>query len=161
MPFHKQLLTCFLTFGTLLAIVFQLFPLSAEYSILTEEIISIPFQEMSIPEKAETVLFPIGATNLRAPLKLVAPIGNNTVSAFSGMDISWKGIDIISSVKIEYSADNGKSWNTIANNVPNVRKQVNNYLWNGIPQGIKGNILIRLSDSKGRYSDKSGKININ
>ena len=98
---------------------------------------------------------------IRGALKLVAPIGNNTVSAFSGMDISWKGIDIISSVKIEYSADNGKSWNTIANNVPNARKQVNNYLWNGIPQGIKGNILIRLSDSKGRYSDKSGKININ
>ena len=98
---------------------------------------------------------------IKGALKLVAPTGNNTVSAFSGMNISWKGIDIISSVKIEYSADNGKSWNTIANNVPNARKQVNNYLWNGIPQGIKGNILIRLSDSKGRYSDKSGKININ
>jgi uncharacterized protein YdeI (BOF family) len=34
-------------------------------------------------------------------------------------------------------------------------------MWSGIPQGIKGNILIRLSDSKGRYSDKTGKININ
>jgi hypothetical protein len=94
-------------------------------------------------------------------IKILTPIGNNTFSPSSGMNISWKGIDIISSVKIEYSADNGKSWNTIANNIPNARKQVNNYIWNGIPQGIKGNILIRLSDSKGRYSDKSGKININ
>jgi|CZKP01.1.fsa_nt_gi hypothetical protein len=98
---------------------------------------------------------------IKGGLNLLVPIGNNPVLASSGMNISWKGIDIISSVKIEYSADNGKSWNTIADNIPNARKQVNNYMWNGIPQGIKGNILIRLSDSKGRYSDKSGKININ
>ena len=98
---------------------------------------------------------------IKGALKLDEPIGNKIFSASSGINISWKGIDIISSVKIEYSADNGKSWNTIANNVPNARKQVNNYLWNGIPQSIKGNILIRLSDSKGRYSDKSGKITIN
>ena len=98
---------------------------------------------------------------IKGALKLVAPIGNNTFSASSGINISWKGIDIISSVKIEYSSDNGKSWNTIAGNIPNARKQVNNYMWYGIPQSIKGNILIRLSDSKGRYSDKSGKITIN
>src|ERR1035437_9245991 len=90
MPFHKQLLTCFLTFGTLLAIVFQLFPLSAEYSILTEEIISIPFQEMSIPEKAETVLFPIGATNLRAPLihrKKLASLISLTVGSLASVTL--------------------------------------------------------------------------
>ncbi|MDR3666668.1 MAG: hypothetical protein P4L35_07495 [Ignavibacteriaceae bacterium] len=93
-----------------------------------------------------------------SPIKLLTPIGNKTFSASSGMNISWKGISAISNVKIEYSADNGKSWNSIAENIHNAGKQVNNYLWNGIPQNIKGNILIRLSDSNGRYSDKSGKI---
>jgi hypothetical protein len=95
------------------------------------------------------------------PLKLFYPIGNNTYSASSGINITWKGINTISSVKIEYSSDNGKSWNIIAGNVPNGRNKVNNYLWSDIPQSIKGNILIRLSDSKGRYSDKSGIITIN
>ena len=98
---------------------------------------------------------------IKGALKLNAPIGNKTFSASSGINISWNGINIITSVKIEYSSDNGKSWNIIANNVPNGRNMVNNYMWSDIPQSIKGNILIRLSDSKGRYSDKSGKININ
>jgi hypothetical protein len=98
---------------------------------------------------------------IKGALKLVAPIGNNTYSASSGINISWKGISTISSVKIEYSSDNGKKWNVIAQNVPNARKQVNYYIWTDIPQSIKGNILIRLSDSKGRYSDKSGNIKIN
>jgi hypothetical protein len=95
------------------------------------------------------------------PLKLVAPTSNNTFSASSGMNISWKGIAAISSVKIEYSPDNGKSWNIISDYIPSTPNKVNNYLWNGIPNGIKGNILIKVSDSKGRYSDKSGKIIIN
>jgi hypothetical protein len=77
------------------------------------------------------------------------------------LDISWKAIDLVTSVKIEYSSDNGKTWNIIAQNVPSVKRQVNNYTWNGVPQNIKGNILIRLSDSKGRYSDKSGNVKIN
>jgi hypothetical protein len=97
---------------------------------------------------------------IKGALKLVAPTGNNTVSAFSGMNISWKGIDIISSVKIEYSVDNGRSWNIIANNISCTPNKVNTYLWNGIPNNAKGNILIRVSDSKGRYSDRSGKISI-
>jgi hypothetical protein len=98
---------------------------------------------------------------IKGALKLDEPIGNKIFSASSGINISWKGINTISSVKIEYSSDNGKSWNIIAGNVPNGRNRVNNYLWSDIPQSIKGNILIRLSDSKGRYSDKSGIITIN
>jgi hypothetical protein len=77
------------------------------------------------------------------------------------MNISWKSNAAISSVKIEYSPDNGKSWNIISDYVPCTPNKVNIYLWNGIPNGIKGNILIKVSDSKGRYSDKSGKIIIN
>ena len=96
-----------------------------------------------------------------SPLSLLSPINNNKFTSSSGMNISWKGIEIISSVKIEYSADNGRTWKIIDDNIPNTSKQVNNYMWNSIPQSIKGNILIRVSDSKGKYSDKSGKIIIN
>jgi hypothetical protein len=95
------------------------------------------------------------------PLILVAPTSNNIFSTSSGMNISWKSNAAISSVKIEYSPDNGKSWNIISDSVPCTPNKVNIYLWNGIPNGIKGNILIKVSDSKGRYSDKSGKIIIN
>jgi hypothetical protein len=96
-----------------------------------------------------------------APLSLLSPISNNTFNSSSGMNISWKGIEIITSVKIEYSSDNGKSWNKIADKILNSANKVNSYIWNSIPQSIKGNILIRLSDSKGRYSDKTGDILIN
>jgi hypothetical protein len=95
------------------------------------------------------------------PIKLLITIGNNTFSSSLGMNISWKSNAAISSVKIEYSSDNGKSWNIISDYIPCVPNKVNNYWWNGILQSIKGNILIRVSDSKGRYSDKSGKIIIN
>ncbi|MDR3667373.1 MAG: hypothetical protein P4L35_11065, partial [Ignavibacteriaceae bacterium] len=98
---------------------------------------------------------------IKAAIKLDGPIGNHPYSSLEGINISWKAIDVISSVKIEYSIDNGKSWNIIAQNIPSTRRQVNNYMWKGVPQNIKGNILIKLSDSKGRYSDKSGKITLN
>ena len=102
-----------------------------------------------------------GTFNIGGVLKLISPIGNNTFSASSGVNISWDAADNISSVKLEYSTDNGRSWYTIADKIPSSAKKVNNYMWNGIPQSIKGNILIKLSDSKGKYSDKSGRININ
>lgn len=98
---------------------------------------------------------------IKAAIKLDRPVGNHTYPASAGLDISWKAIDRVTSVKIEYSSDNGKTWNLIAGNVPSAKRQVNNYKWYGVSQNIKGNILIRLSDSQGRYSDKSGKININ
>jgi hypothetical protein len=95
-----------------------------------------------------------------APLTLLTPIGNNRFSASSGLNISWEGIGIISSVNLEYSVNNGRSWNIIADNISCTPNKVNTYLWNGIPNNAKGNILIRVSDSKGRYSDRSGKISI-
>jgi hypothetical protein len=87
-------------------------------------------------------------------LKLLAK-GNNYYSSSPGLNISWTGAGIITSVKIEYSADNGKSWQLIASNVPNIGNKINSYKCNTIPQNVKGNVLIRLSDSNGRYSDKN------
>ena len=100
--------------------------------------------------------------NLNVPpgLQIVQPSGNAFYPSGSDMNISWKGNNKISAVRIEYSSDNGKSWNLIADNISNDFRKTNSYTWKGIPHA-KGYILIRLSDSKGRYSDKSGKININ
>jgi hypothetical protein len=55
---------------------------------------------------------------IKSAIKLVRPVGNNTYPASAGLDISWNAIDLVTSVKIEYSSDNGKSWNIIARNVP-------------------------------------------
>jgi hypothetical protein len=97
--------------------------------------------------------FNLGIKALKLLLK-----GDNTNSPSSGLNISWTGTNKITSVRIEYSADKGKSWNLIASNVPTVSNKINNYKCNIIPQGVKGNILIRLSDSKGKYSDKNNII---
>ena len=76
------------------------------------------------------------------------------------MNISWTGSNQITSVKIEYWSDNTKRWNLIADNVFSTYKKVNNYIWQGTPQN-KGNIQIRLTDSKGKYTARSGTVTIN
>ncbi len=76
------------------------------------------------------------------------------------MNISWTGDNKITSVKIEYWSDNTKRWNLIADNIFSTYKKVNNYLWKGIT-GDRGNIQIRISDSKGKFSAKSNTVNIN
>ncbi|MDR3667776.1 MAG: hypothetical protein P4L35_13105, partial [Ignavibacteriaceae bacterium] len=61
---------------------------------------------------------------IKAAIKLEGPVGHLPYSSLEGINISWKAIDVISSVKIEYSIDNGKSWNIIAQNIPSTRRQV-------------------------------------
>jgi hypothetical protein len=86
--------------------------------------------------------------------------GNGIYPAGSDMKITWKASNNIPSVNIEYSADNGRSWNLIADNVPSTYLKDNNFIWRNIPQ-VKGNILIRLTDTEGKYSAKSSTLKIN
>ncbi|MDR3611384.1 MAG: hypothetical protein P4L27_12530 [Ignavibacteriaceae bacterium] len=86
--------------------------------------------------------------------------GNTNLTAGSNMNITWNASNKISSVRIEYSDNNGSTWHLIANNVPSTYKKDNGFLWKNIPK-VKGNILIRLTDTNGKYSTKSRNIKIN
>lgn len=98
--------------------------------------------------------------NYNGGLSIIYPGGNGIHPAGSDMNISWKGSNKISTVRIEYSSDNGKSWNLIEDNIPNDFRKTNSYTWKRIPQ-TKGNILIKLTDNKGKFSTKSGNVKIN
>jgi len=98
--------------------------------------------------------------HIKAGINIIAPGASASFSVGSKMNISWTGNDKISSVKIEYWSDNTKRWNLIADNVPSTYKKINNYLWQSIPQN-KGNIQIRITDSKGKFTTKSNTVTIN
>jgi hypothetical protein len=98
--------------------------------------------------------------HIKKGLSIIAPGAYTSSAVGKDMNISWNGDNTITSVRIEYWSDNSKSWNLIADNVPSTYKKVNNYIWQGTPQN-KGNIQIRLTDSKGKYTAKSGTVTIN
>ena len=98
--------------------------------------------------------------HIKSGISIISPYQNTSLSAGSDMNISWKASDKITSVRIEYWSDNNKRWNLIADNVPSTYKKVNNYLWKGILQN-RGNIQLRITDSKGKFSAKSSTIAIN
>jgi len=98
--------------------------------------------------------------HIKGAIDIINPHEFSTFPAGSDMNISWKGIDKVSAVRIEYWSDNTKSWHLIADNVASTYKRVNNYLWKGVPQSM-GNILIKITDNKGKYSAKSGTVTIN
>ncbi len=52
-------------------------------------------------------------------LTLVTPNGNQTLTAGSSYSITWTSTGVISNVKLEYSVDNGATWNTITSSTAN------------------------------------------
>ncbi len=50
-------------------------------------------------------------------LDLTSPEGGENIAGQSKFDINWES-EIINSVKIEFSSDNGQIWNTVAGSVP-------------------------------------------
>ena len=65
--------------------------------------------------------------------------------------IHWDAINTTNDFLLEYSTDNGGSWNTITT----VNSDVSNYGWN-VPSTITGNAKIRVTS--GSYSDTSDEV---
>ena len=87
------------------------------------------------------------------------PDPNYNYVSGSEMNISWKSGINISNVRIEYSYNNGLNWNLIGNNVPTTYKTDNVFIWKNIPK-VSNNILIKITDSNGKYSAKSSLVKI-
>lgn len=85
-------------------------------------------------------------------LNLTAPNGGETWNSGSLQNIMWTSSGNISQVKIEYSINNGSTWNLIVATAPNT----GSYAWN-IPGDIESNSArVRISDaSDGTPSDQS------
>jgi hypothetical protein len=76
-------------------------------------------------------------------LRVISPNGGEIVQAGTNQQISWSAGGGINFVKIEFSDDNGTSWNLIDNNIPVASSP---YTW-AIPSNISTtNGLIRISN---------------
>lgn len=83
-------------------------------------------------------------------IELTAPNGSENWIAGTIHDITWTSITLKTGVLIEYSTDNGASWDTIATNTPDDGL----YSWQ-IPYEVSDNCLIRVSENDGSPVDQS------
>jgi hypothetical protein len=90
-------------------------------------------------------------------LKIITPGG---VHNGKDAEIKWYSPKNANSVKLEYSADGGKTWNLIAAGIPTNYSRLNSYTWRGVPAVKTGDALIRITDSSGK-SVISGKLKMN
>lgn len=81
------------------------------------------------------------AVNQPPTITVLAPNGGEVLYASDLTTITWSSVNV-STVRLDYSTNNGSSWNLITNQVP---ASLGNYLWS-IPAGISGISLVRIQD---------------
>ena len=82
------------------------------------------------------------AFNIKSVLGLGAPNGGQTLNVGGSFNITWTTTGTVNNVKLEYSADNGSTWNTIGASVANT----GSYSWT-VPDAISSQALVRVSDA--------------
>jgi len=86
-------------------------------------------------------------------LKVDSPNGGENIYAGTNYTISWTSYNI-NNVKIEYSSNNGTSWNTIVGNISSSNGS-NNYNWL-VPTDTSANYRVRVTDfSNSAITDQS------
>ncbi|MBK7956998.1 MAG: hypothetical protein IPK03_02135 [Bacteroidetes bacterium] len=84
-------------------------------------------------------------------LKLNAPNGGNIWNVNSNQNITWTAVTV-QNIKIEYTINNGGSWNTIAGSV---LASLGTYAWN-LPNTPSTNCRVRITDiNNGLINDES------
>jgi hypothetical protein len=85
---------------------------------------------------------PVEPTDPAVPLTLLTPNGGETLTAGEPFLVTWESMEDIASVKLEYSPDNGSTFLTIRDRIPNTGR----FGWT-IPYHVSANCLVRVSDS--------------
>ncbi len=80
--------------------------------------------------------------NINKVLFLTAPTGGEVVLQGSSLDIEWISSKV-TSVKIEFSSNNGNTWETIVNNYD---AEESKYTWEAVPAINSADCLIRIAD---------------
>ncbi|MBX2976571.1 MAG: hypothetical protein KF721_10580, partial [Ignavibacteriaceae bacterium] len=77
---------------------------------------------------------------------ITSPIGGN-YQAGSSLQIDWTSTQGISTSRLDYSLDNGVTWNSIISSTPSSHIGTNNFVWN-IPSNVSADFArIRVSDA--------------
>jgi Leucine-rich repeat (LRR) protein len=93
------------------------------------------------------------ATQENPTLTVTAPDGGQSWEGTTTQSITWGSTGNIPDVKIEYSTDNGNTWNTIIASTPNS----GSYNWL-VPNTPSGNCLVKITDTAGPASDTSNAV---
>lgn len=100
-------------------------------------------------EDQDTIMLPVVHFNnqekLVDPLVVNEPNGGEVYEAGSQVTISWY-FNIIDSVRLEYSIDNGINWTLISTTIENNGSDYEGYLWK-VPSIPSTQCLIKVSDS--------------
>jgi len=75
-------------------------------------------------------------------MTVIAPNGGESLYDTSEYEIQWTSIGPISNVNLEYSLDNGSSWQLIVENIANT----NSYLW-AVPDTLSDSCFVRIADA--------------
>ncbi len=106
-----------------------------------------------LPSDQSSAVFRIATTEPQS-ITVTYPNGGEGLPAGSAANITWvsSGID---TVKIEYSTNNGQTWNTITSATP----ASGIYNWNPVPAAVSASCLIRVSDKNDGFpSDESNGV---
>jgi hypothetical protein len=123
-------------------------------------LVRIKVEDASDPDNYNDMSDSYFSLNDYPGLSIFKPSNNNsTIKQGSNFNISWVSNKNIKSVYIEFSADNGKTWQKIADNVSSKSKQMNDYLWH-VNQVNSGKILLRITDTDGKFSAATKSIKI-
>ncbi|MDQ1353601.1 MAG: large repetitive protein, partial [Acidobacteriota bacterium] len=81
---------------------------------------------------------------------VASPNGGESWEGGTSNNITWTSTGAIDNVKLEYSINNGSSWNTIIDSIANS----GSYNWT-VPNSPSTNCLVKISDAAGPASDQS------
>jgi VWFA-related protein len=84
-----------------------------------------------------------GKRPLSPTLRVVHPNGGEKFAVGSDTVIRWEGISAKETVRLEYSTDNGASWNLLTNTATNLE-----YTWRNIPRPPSAQCLVRVSQGE-------------
>jgi RHS repeat-associated protein len=77
-------------------------------------------------------------------LRLISPNGDEILNAGENFLTTWENEKYIENIKLEYSPDNGSTYLTIKDRIPNTGY----YEWQ-VPHHISSNCIVRISDANG------------
>ncbi|MBM4171902.1 MAG: hypothetical protein FJ214_08555, partial [Ignavibacteria bacterium] len=116
--------------------------------------------KVRISDASDSVPFDISDNNFSIitlgsqTIKVNSPNGEEKWAVGSSQDITWEALGI-ANVKIEYTVNNGISWNVIVASTPSTGI----YTWSRIPNTLSTNCRVRVSDAAdGLPFDESDKV---
>ncbi|MGA2298594.1 MAG: choice-of-anchor D domain-containing protein, partial [FCB group bacterium] len=87
-------------------------------------------------------------TTTKPTLKVTHPNGGEIFVVGSDTLITWEGVLSTDKVKLEYSNDNGNTWNLITDTASGL-----SYVWKNLPKPVSNQCLVRATQNKGSTSD--------